>query len=92
MLSVLLGCASTHHQKGTGEYLDDGIITDQLKAAVPNEPDLRSCEITGETFNGAFQMKSFVASRQDINRGLVFAKGVKGATAARNAMLVKGQQ
>ena len=45
MLTAVLGCASTAKQEGTGEYVDDSVITTKVKAAIFNEPSLKSVEI-----------------------------------------------
>jgi hypothetical protein len=37
-----VGCASTSKQEGTGEYVDDSVITTKVKAAIFNEPTLKS--------------------------------------------------
>jgi hyperosmotically inducible protein len=46
----VVGCASTPTQEGTGEYIDDTAITTKVKAAIFNEPTLKSAEINVETF------------------------------------------
>ncbi len=40
-LITVVGCASTSKQEGTGEYIDDSVITTKVKAAIFNEPTLR---------------------------------------------------
>ena len=49
-LAVTLGCASTAKQEGTGEYVDDTVITTKVKSAILNEPTLKVTEIKVETF------------------------------------------
>lgn len=39
MLVTVVGCASTSKQEGTGEYIDDSVITTKVKAAILNEID-----------------------------------------------------
>ena len=34
LLAVTLGCASTTKQEGTGQYVDDTVITTKVKAAM----------------------------------------------------------
>jgi hyperosmotically inducible protein len=58
MLATVLGCASTSKQEGNGEYLDDSVITTKVKAAVFNEPSLKSAEINVETFKGVTSIKN----------------------------------
>ena len=62
--------ASTPKQEGTGEYLDDTVITTKVKAAVFGEPTLKSAEINVETFKGVVQLSGFVSSRPTLTRRL----------------------
>ena len=90
LFSLMLGCASTPKQAGTGEYVDDSVITGKVKAAVFNDPTLKSAEINVETFKGSVQMSGFVESQTDINQAVALAKNVQGVTNVKNDMLVKG--
>jgi len=89
LLASLLGCAATSKQEGTGEYVDDTVITTKVKAAIFNEPSLKSAEINVETFKGTVQLSGFVSSRADINKAVEVARGVKGVTSVKNDMRVK---
>lgn len=92
MLATVLGCASTSKHEGTGEYFDDSVITTKVKAAVYNEPTLKSAEINVETFKGVVQLSGFVNSQSDINRAVEVARGVKGVTSVKDDMRVKSRQ
>jgi osmotically-inducible protein OsmY len=92
LLVSLLGCASTPKQEGTGEYLDDPVITTKVKAAVLGEPSLKSAEINVETFKGVVQLSGFVSSRADINKAVEVARSVNGVKSVKNDMRLKGQQ
>jgi osmotically-inducible protein OsmY len=61
-----LGCASTRTHEGTGEYVDDSVITTKVKAAIFNEPDLKVSEVQVETLKGVVQLSGLVSSRADI--------------------------
>ena len=89
LLASLLGCAGTPTKEGTGEYFDDTVITTRVKAAIFNEPSLKSAEINVETFKGTVQLTGFVNSRADINKAVEVARGVKGVTSVRNDMRLK---
>jgi len=89
LLASMLGCAATSKQEGTGEYFDDSIITTKVKAAIFNEPSLKSAEINVETFKGTVQLSGFVNSRADIDKAVEVARGVKGVTSVKNDMRVK---
>ncbi|NMM28789.1 MAG: BON domain-containing protein [Glaciimonas sp.] len=88
-LVALAGCASTAKQEGTGEYVDDAVITTKVKAAIFNEPTLKSTEINVETFKGTVQLGGFVSSQAAINMAAEIARGVKGVKSVKNDMRVK---
>ncbi len=88
-LVSVVGCASTSTQEGTGEYVDDSVITTKVKAAIFNEPTLKSAEINVETFKGAVQLSGFVSSQTAINKAAELARGVKGVKSVKNDMRVK---
>ena len=89
LLASLLGCASTPKQEGTGEYLDDTVITTKVKAAIFGESSLKSAEINVETFKGVVQLSGFVSSQAAIDKALEIARSVKGVKSVKNAMAVK---
>ncbi|MCC8992656.1 MAG: BON domain-containing protein [Candidatus Contendobacter sp.] len=89
VLASLLGCASTSKQEGTGEYVDDTVLTGKVKAEIFNDPSLKSAEINVETFKGVVQLSGFVNSREDINKAVRVAGSVKGVTSVKNDMRLK---
>jgi len=89
MLAVMLGCAGTATTEGTGEYVDDTVITTKVKAAIFNEPTLKSAEINVETFKGVVQLSGFVRSQANIATAISVARGVQGVTSVRDGMRLK---
>ena len=87
-----VGCAPTTQHEGTGQYVDDSVITTKVKAAILNEATLKSAEINVETFKGMVQLSGFVNSQTDINRAAELARGITGVTSVKNDMRVKGLQ
>ena len=85
----LIGCASTSKSEGTGEYVDDTVITAKVKTAILEQPTLKSAEINVETFKGVVQLSGFVSSRDNVNTAVETAKGVKGVMSVKNDMRVK---
>ena len=83
------GCASTQKQEGTGEYLDDSLVTSKIKAAILKDPDLSSAEINVETFKGEVQLSGYVNSIADITKAVEVAQGVKGVNSVKNDMRLK---
>lgn len=88
LLSVV-ACSSTHKKEGTGEYVDDAVITTKVKAAILNEPTLKVSEINVETFKGVVQLSGFVASASDISTAVKVASGVGGVKSVKNDMRMK---
>ena len=88
-LAVTLGCASTAKQEGTGEYVDDTVITTKVKAAIFNEPTLKSAEINVETFKGVVQLSGFVSSTAAEHTAVVVARKVEGVKSVKNDMRLK---
>ena len=89
MLVTILGCAGTSTKEGTGEYVDDTVITTKVKAAIFNEPSLKSAEINVETFKGTVQLSGFVRNQADIGKASEVARGVGGVKSVRNDMRLK---
>jgi osmotically-inducible protein OsmY len=85
----LAGCASTATQEGTGEYVDDSVITTKVKAAIFNEPTLKVAEINVETFKNTVQLSGFVNSSADMSKAVEVARGVSGVKSVKNDMRLK---
>ena len=89
VLMAAFGCASTRHHEGTGEYVDDSVITAKVKAAIFHEPDLKFSEVKFETFKGNVQLSGFVSSRADIKSAVRVASAVNGVKSVTNDMQLK---
>jgi osmotically-inducible protein OsmY len=88
-LSLLVGCAATPSQEGTGQYIDDTVITTKVKTAIFNEPSLKSMEINVETFKGRVQLSGFVSTQSNANKAMDLARGVGGVLAVKDDMRLK---
>lgn len=89
LLVSMLGCASGPQKEGTGEYVDDTVITAKVKAAILDEPSLKVAEINVETFKGRVQLSGFVKTRTDMNKAVEVARRVGGVTSVTNDMRLK---
>jgi hyperosmotically inducible protein len=89
ILMMTIGCASTRTQEGTGQYVDDSVITTKVKAAILGEPGLKVSEINVETFKGVVQLSGFVSSRDDVRSAVRVASAVNGVKSVKNDMQVK---
>jgi osmotically-inducible protein OsmY len=88
-LSALVGCAATPKQESVGQYVGDSAITTKVKAAIFNEPSLKSAEINVETFKGRVQLSGFVSSRANMEQAVIVAQGVTGVTSVQDDMRLK---
>jgi osmotically-inducible protein OsmY len=88
-LMMSLGCASTRTHEGTGEYVDDSVITTKVKAAIFNEPGLKVSEVQVETFKGVVQLSGFVSSRADMQGAVRVARAVNGVKSVTDDMQLK---
>src|SRR5215204_954702 len=88
-IMLAAGCASTAKQEGTGEYIDDAVITAKVKAAFVEDPALKATEINVETFKGVVQLSGFVASADHVRRATEVTRGVKGVKQVRNDIRLK---
>lgn len=88
-LVSFVGCASTSKQEGTGEYVDDSVITTKVKAAILNEPTLKVAEINVETFKGVVQLSGFVSSQAAVNKAVEVTRHVSGVRSVKNDMRIK---
>lgn len=91
LLGITAGCSSTSKSESTGQYMDSTVLTTKVKAAIFNEPTLKSSEINVETFKGEVQLSGFVTSKEQIQKAVEVAKGIQGVTGVKNNMIVKGQ-
>ena len=88
-LVTAVGCASTSKQEGTGEYVDDSVITTKVKTAILNEPTLKVAEINVETFKGVVQLSGFVTSAAMASKAVEVSGKVSGVKSVKNDMRVK---
>lgn len=89
VVTVFIGCAATNKRQSTGEYVDDSIITTKVKAAIFEEPTLKTMQIEVKTFKGEVQLSGFVDSAQSVTRAGEVTRSVKGVTKVNNDLIVK---
>ncbi|MES2741166.1 MAG: BON domain-containing protein [Pseudomonadota bacterium] len=77
LLLALIACAPTPTREGTGEYVDDTVVTAKVKAALVADPELKATEINVETFKGTVQLSGFVSSPSHIQQAEKLTRGIK---------------
>ena len=91
LLAPLAACAPTRTHEGTGEFVDDTVITTKVKAAFINDPLVKVNEITVETFKGRVQLSGFVRNQREVDRAVEIAWQVPGVKAVKNDTVLKTQ-
>ena len=89
LVTAFLGCAATETRQSTGDFVDDATITTKVKAAIFDEPTLKSLQITVVTFKGEVQLSGFVDNAQSVKKAGEVARTVKGVTSVKNDLIVK---
>ena len=89
LIATLVACASTSKQEGTGEYIDDSVITTKVKSLLAEDDFLKSFEISVETFKGEVQLSGFVNSQQAVDKAGQITRSIGGVKSVRNNLIVK---
>jgi hyperosmotically inducible protein len=84
-----VGCSSTPQKEGTGQYIDDSVITAKVKAAIFDNPTTKATEINVETFKGVVQLSGFVSSQDAANKAVELTNSVGGVKSVKNDMRLK---
>lgn len=89
MAFALAACAPTSKSEGTGGYIDDTVITTKVKSALLAEKDLKSTQISVETFKGRVQLSGFVDSKASANKAIEAARNVKGVQSVIDSIKIR---
>lgn len=90
-----VGCApsapspSSQASESAGQFLDSSVITARVKAAIMNEPSLKSSQISVETYKDVVQLSGFVDSAESRQRAGKVASAAEGVSSVRNDLVVK---
>lgn len=79
----------TAKQEDAGEHIDDTVITTKIKAAIFQEPSLKSTAINVEMFKGVVQLSGFAGSHLSAYKALEIARGIRGVQSVKDDMRVK---
>ncbi len=91
---AFVGCAPTRNSstpstETSGEYIDDSVITAKVKAAILDEPSLKSLQIGVTTYKNVVQLSGFVDSTQSVALAGTVAARVQGVASVKNDLVVK---
>lgn len=88
-LLTLAACAPTAQHEGTGEYIDDALITTKVKAALAADPTVKATEVQVETYRGTVQLSGFVSTPEARRRALDLARATNGVRGVKDDMVIK---
>ena len=86
---ALAGCAATHTSESTGEFIDDSVVTANVKTALLQDKVAPGMSIQVETFKGRVQLSGFVNSEAEAKQAETVASRVKGVKSVINNITVK---
>jgi osmotically-inducible protein OsmY len=89
LIATFVACASTSKQEGTGEYVDNSVITSKIKSKLAADDFLKSFEIGVETYKGIVQLSGFVDSQRAVDKAGQIARSVEGVKSVKNNLRVK---
>jgi hyperosmotically inducible protein len=88
-LALTAGCASTAKHEGTGEYVDDTVITTKLKAKFVDDKTVDASNINVETFKGRVQLSGFAKNQAEADRAVQIARATEGVKEVKNDIRLK---
>ncbi|AHF91804.1 transporter [Opitutaceae bacterium TAV5] len=89
VLFFATGCASSSTGESTGEYVDNSAITAKVKAALLNDPIVKSFDVSVESYKGVVQLSGFVNTYEQKTQAGRVAAGVTGVAGVQNNLIVK---
>lgn len=78
-----------HDRVAAGKYVEDGVLTAKVKAALLKEPDLKSMDVSVETLKGEVLLSGFVRDESQRAKAVRVANAVNGVASVKDAMVVR---
>ena len=89
VLFTATGCAVTRGQETVGAYVDDSVITTQIKARFVDSPIVGAAAISVETLNGTVMLSGFAKSGTEKAEAERIAKDVNGVKSVKNEIAIR---
>ena len=84
-----LKAEAIHDRMVAGTYVDDSVITAKVKAALVKEPQLKSMDVSVETYRGEVLLSGFVRNETQRDKAKKVATKISGVTSVKDAMVVR---
>jgi osmotically-inducible protein OsmY len=78
LIATFAASTATRTQESTGEYVDDSVITNKVKALLGADDFFKSFEISVETYQGTVQLSGLVNSQKAVDKAGEIVRSVKG--------------
>jgi osmotically-inducible protein OsmY len=82
---VLTACSG----ETAGEYVDDSVISNTVRAKLLDDPDLNLFQVDVTTLRGEVQISGFVESENDRDRATQVAYSVDGVRKVHNNLVIQ---
>ncbi|MDP1647662.1 MAG: BON domain-containing protein [Rubrivivax sp.] len=83
------GCAVTRDQQSVGAYVDDTVITTQIKSRMAENKEVAASSISVETLNGTVMLSGFAKNATEKATAEKIARDVNGVRAVKNEIAVR---
>jgi hyperosmotically inducible protein len=85
----MIACSGDDKRESTGEYIDDSVISNKVRAKLIDDKDLNVFQIDVTTYRGIVQLSGFVSSAEAKARATRVASSVEGVKQVANNLIVK---
>lgn len=89
LVTPIAACSSTPTTESTGEYIDDSVISNKVRAQLLGDRDLNVSQIDVTTYRGVVQLSGFVNSPSAKSRAGAVVATTQGVKEVRNNLVVK---
>jgi hypothetical protein len=87
--SEFIKAESIYERQQIVKYVDDGVLTTKVKAALLKEPNLKSIDVHVETYQGKVLLSGWIDSAAQRERAVKVASSVQGVVAVLDALELK---
>ena len=88
-LLATTGCAVTRDQQTPGAFVDDSVITGQIKSRMLANKDVAGTSIHVETLNGTVMLSGFAKNSLERSTAETIARDVNGVKSVKNEIAVR---
>jgi hyperosmotically inducible periplasmic protein len=88
-LLTVSGCAVKRGQESTGAYIDDAVITTEVKSRFVDSKNVAASSISVETLNGTVMLSGFAKNATEKTTAESLAWKVNGVKSVKNEIAVR---